>query len=123
MISKSRVLFAKVIVSKRLLCLLLLTALILAYYLCQPVFFSVNSFNLTEWTVNVVEQLKWQNDSSQTWFNVVILLFFLALATSIGLPRQIAALVAGINLGALVGVVVATVAATLGCLITLSISR
>ncbi len=123
MISKSRALFAKVNVSKRLLCLLLLTALILTYFLCQPVSFSANSLNLTEWTVNVVEQLKWQNDSGQTWFNVVILLIFLALATSIGLPRQIAALVAGINLGALFGVVVATIAATLGCLITFSISR
>ena len=123
MISKSRSLFEKVNVSKRLLCLLLITALIVTYYLYQPVNFAANSFNLTEWTVNVVEQLNWQKDPSQTWLNILILFIFLALTTSIGLPRQIAALVAGINFGVLLGVVVATIAATVGCLITFSVSR
>lgn len=123
MISKPRSLFAKINVSKRLLCLLLIPALVVTYYLCQPVTFATNSFNLTEWTVNLVEQLNWQKDSSQAWFNILILFIFLALATSIGLPRQIAALVAGINFGAVLGVIVATIAATLGCLITFSVSR
>ena len=53
----------------------------------------------------------------------LVLFVFLSLATSIGLPRQIAALVAGINLGAFIGVIIATLATTLGCLITFSISR
>ena len=50
-------------------------------------------------------------------------MLFLSLATSIGLPRQIAALVAGTNLGAFIGFIIATLATTLGCLITFSVAR
>ncbi|PKI16397.1 TVP38/TMEM64 family protein [Colwellia sp. 12G3] len=80
-------------------------------------------FSLSEWTIGLVEQLNWQQETSSLAFNTLLLFVFLSLATSIGLPRQIAALVAGINLGAFIGVIVATLAATLGCLITFSVAR
>jgi len=84
---------------------------------------TTETFSLSDWTIGLVEKLNWQaKDSSQT-FNTLLLFLFLSLATSIGLPRQIAALVAGINLGAFIGVMVATLAATLGCLITFSVAR
>jgi len=80
-------------------------------------------FSLSDWTIGLVEQLDWHDkDSSQT-INTLLLFVFLSLATSIGLPRQIAALVAGINLGAFIGMMLATIATTLGCLITFSVSR
>jgi len=80
-------------------------------------------FSLSDWTIGLVEQLDWHDkDSSQT-INTLLLFVFLSLATSIGLPRQIAALVAGINLGAFIGMMLATLATTLGCLITFSVSR
>ncbi|WP_019029703.1 TVP38/TMEM64 family protein [Colwellia piezophila] len=80
-------------------------------------------FSLSEWTVSLVEKLNWQQEGSSPYFNTLVLFTFLSLATSIGLPRQIAALVAGINLGAVIGVIIATLAATLGCLITFSVAR
>jgi uncharacterized membrane protein YdjX (TVP38/TMEM64 family) len=81
------------------------------------------AFSLSDWTIGLVEKLNWQaKDSSQT-FNTLLLFLFLSLATSIGLPRQIAALVAGINLGAFIGMMLATLATTLGCLITFSVAR
>jgi len=82
-----------------------------------------NSFSLSDWTIEFVEKLNWQQDSSSTVLNTALLFAFLSLATSIGLPRQIAALVAGINLGAFIGLIIATLAATLGCLITFSVAR
>ncbi|WP_246143368.1 TVP38/TMEM64 family protein [Colwellia echini] len=82
-----------------------------------------NSFNLQQWVINIAQQLNWQNADKSLFFNVVILFSFLSIATSIGLPRQIAAFVAGINLGVLYGVILATLATTLGCLITFSVSR
>ena len=81
------------------------------------------SFSLSQWTIALVEQFNWQQEDSSTSFNTLLLFIFLALATSIGLPRQIAALVAGINLGAFIGMIIATLAATLGCLITFSVAR
>ncbi|MBU2872149.1 VTT domain-containing protein [Colwellia sp. E2M01] len=78
---------------------------------------------LRAWTINLVEQFNWQDSAGLTVLNTFLLFGFLSLATSVGLPRQIAALVAGINLGALGGVIIATLAATLGCLITFSVSR
>ncbi|MCJ8294319.1 MAG: VTT domain-containing protein [Colwellia sp.] len=80
-------------------------------------------FNLSQWTIALVEKLNWQQEESSTSFNTLLLFIFLSMATSIGLPRQIAALVAGINLGAFIGMIIATLAATLGCLITFSIAR
>ena len=80
-------------------------------------------FSLSQWTIALVEQLNWQQESGSTSFNTLLLFIFLSLATSIGLPRQIAALVAGINLGAFIGMIIATLAATLGCLITFSVAR
>lgn len=78
---------------------------------------------LTDWVINVVNQLNWQQTGGSRYLNAFVLFTFLSLTTSIGLPRQIAALVAGMNLGALTGMLVATLATTLGCLITFSISR
>lgn len=80
-------------------------------------------FSLSQWTIALVEQFNWQQEDSSTSFNTLLLFIFLSLATSIGLPRQIAALVAGINLGAFIGMIIATLAATLGCLITFSVAR
>lgn len=80
-------------------------------------------FSLSEWTINIVEKLNWQEEGNSTPLNVLILFTFLSLGTSVGLPRQIAALVAGINLGAFSGVIIATLAATLGCFITFSVAR
>jgi uncharacterized membrane protein YdjX (TVP38/TMEM64 family) len=82
-----------------------------------------SGFSLSAWIIGLVEKLNWQQEGSSPAFNTLLLFIFLSLATSIGLPRQIAALVAGINLGALIGAIVATLAATLGCLITFSIAR
>jgi uncharacterized membrane protein YdjX (TVP38/TMEM64 family) len=81
------------------------------------------TFSLSDWTIGLVEKFNWQTKGSSPVFNTLLLFLFLSLATSIGLPRQIAALVAGINLGAFIGLVVATLAATLGCLITFSVAR
>ena len=89
-----------------------------------PVLTSIEGgFSLSDWTIDLVEKLNWQQDGSTKYFNAGLLFVFLSLATSIGLPRQIAALVAGINLGAFIGIIVATVAATLGCFITFSVAR
>ena len=89
-----------------------------------PVLTSIEGgFSLSDWTIDLVEKLNWQQDGSTKYFNTGLLFVFLSLATSIGLPRQIAALVAGINLGAFIGIIVATVAATLGCFITFSVAR
>ena len=82
--------------------------------------------DLNQQLILLLEKLTWQadvNNDSAKLFNSLVLFSCLALATSLGLPRQIAALVAGINLGALLGAIIATLAATLGCLITFSISR
>ncbi|ALO33380.1 hypothetical protein CMT41_00625 [Colwellia sp. MT41] len=80
-------------------------------------------FNLSQWTIALVDKLNWQEEASSTSYNTLVLLVFLSLATSIGLPRQIAALVAGINLGAFIGMIIATLAATLGCFITFTVAR
>ncbi len=82
-----------------------------------------SNFSLSDWTIGVVDKLNWQQEGSSPVFNTLLLFVFLSLATSIGLPRQIAALVAGINLGAFIGVIIATLAATLGCLITFNVAR
>ena len=123
MITKTSSFFLKVSAKKKLLCLLFITGLITAYYLWLPASFSANNFHLSEWTISLVEKINWQKDSSLISLNTLLLFIFLALATSIGLPRQIAALVAGINLGALAGLLIATLATTIGCVITLSVSR
>ena len=88
-----------------------------------PPMIAESNFSLSDWTIEVIDKLNWQQEGSSQAFNTLLLFTFLSLATSIGLPRQIAALVAGINLGALFGVIVATLAATLGCLITFNVSR
>lgn len=53
----------------------------------------------------------------------LFIFLFLGLATSIGLPRQIAAFSAGYLLGMWQGSIFATLAATLGCFITLTTAR
>jgi len=78
---------------------------------------------MRQWTLTMVEKVQLNDGESHPIINTLLLFSFLALATSCGLPRQIAALVAGINLGALMGAIIATLAATLGCLITFSVSR
>lgn len=55
--------------------------------------------------------------------NTLLLFVLLAIATSIGLPRQVAAFIAGANLGAAFGALIATFAATTGCALTFILSR
>ncbi len=123
MIAKFREAFSKIYHNKSKLLLLLLGFGIIAYYVWQPLSFSISNVNLTQWTINLIDKLDWQQSASPFSVNTLLLFIFLALTTSIGLPRQIAALVAGINLGALFGFVLATLATTLGCFITFSVSR
>lgn len=79
--------------------------------------------DITQLILSLVEKLTWQNDSDNKISQALTLFSILAIATSCALPRQIAALVAGINLGALWGAVIATLAATMGCLITFTVAR
>jgi uncharacterized membrane protein YdjX (TVP38/TMEM64 family) len=79
---------------------------------------NLQSFSLRDWTVKLAAQLNWFSNESSNLAKSITLFAFLSLATSMGLPRQIAAFVAGINLGAFLGVVVATLATTMGCIIT-----
>jgi uncharacterized membrane protein YdjX (TVP38/TMEM64 family) len=78
----------------------------------------LQSFSLRDWTVKLAAQLNWFSNESSNLAKSMTLFTFLSLATSMGLPRQIAAFVAGINLGAFLGVIVATLATTMGCLMT-----
>ena len=79
---------------------------------------NLQSFSLRDWTVQLTTHLNWFDNDSSSLAKSLTLFTFLSLATSVGLPRQIAAFVAGINLGAFLGVVIATLATTMGCLIT-----
>lgn len=108
---------------KRLTSLLIIVMIIIGLFHWLTPALTENNFSLSDWTIELVDKLNWQQEASHQSLNTLLLFVFLSLATSIGLPRQIAALVAGINLGALVGVIIATLATTLGCLITFSISR
>jgi len=110
---------------KSLLILLTLSLLAVLFYCFFPATVS-KDIDLSQYLVLLLEKVTWQtaeNNVAAKVFNSAILFITLALATSLGLPRQIAALVAGINLGALLGAIIATLAATLGCLITFSVAR
>jgi len=108
---------------KKLASLLIIVMLIIGLFHWLTPVITENSFSLSDWTIRLIDKLNWQQEGSSQSLNTLLLFVFLSLATSIGLPRQIAALVAGINLGALLGVIVATLAATLGCLLTFTVSR
>jgi len=108
---------------KKLASLLIIVMVIIGLFQWLTPALAVNSFSLSDWTIQLVEKLNWQQEASSQAINTLSLFIFLSLATSVGLPRQIAALVAGINLGALIGGIIATLAATLGCLITFTVSR
>jgi len=110
---------------KQLIILLIFSSLAVALYLFLPTLIS-KEIDLSQWLLNVVDKVTWHTDvdnNSAKIFNTITLFCSLALATSLGLPRQIAALVAGINLGALLGAIIATLAVTLGCLITFNLAR
>jgi uncharacterized membrane protein YdjX (TVP38/TMEM64 family) len=112
--------------SKAILILLGCLALCIVVYWVE---FSLllKELDTSRWSSVLIEKLTWQSDTRQTitqqLINVSTLFILLAFATSCGLPRQIAALVAGINLGALWGAILATLAVTLGCFITFSAAR
>ena len=112
--------------SKKMIFLLGFLALAFVVYWFELNLF-IKEINLSQWISILVDKVTWQGETPQTFIqqlvNIFILFMLLAVATSCGLPRQIAALVAGINLGAFFGAVVATLAATLGCFITFSIAR
>jgi uncharacterized membrane protein YdjX (TVP38/TMEM64 family) len=59
----------------------------------------------------------------RTLFGALIFTIILALAMTIGLPRQITALSAGFLFGASYGVIIATISAVLGCILTLVLAR
>jgi len=123
MSSKAALLSFRATKIKRVASLVIIVILIFGLFQWLPPTLTENNFNLSEWTIALVEQLNWQQTDNSPFLNTLLLFLFLSLGTSIGLPRQIAALVAGINLGALLGVIVATLAATLGCFITFNVSR
>lgn len=102
------------LVSIIILCMLL-------WYLLPASLFS--GISIQQWTINIVNTVQFHEGGPHNIINTLLLFGFLALATSCALPRQIAALVAGINLGALMGAVVATLAVTLGCWVTFTVSR
>jgi uncharacterized membrane protein YdjX (TVP38/TMEM64 family) len=123
MSSKVSQLSSRVLQVKKVASFLIIVILMIGLFHWLSPSLTENNFNLSEWTIALVEGLNWQQAGSSPYLNTLILFIFLSLGTSLGLPRQIAALVAGINLGALFGVIVATLAATLGCLITFNVSR
>ncbi|MBA6365168.1 MULTISPECIES: TVP38/TMEM64 family protein [unclassified Colwellia] len=59
----------------------------------------------------------------QGYLGVLMVLSLLALLTSIGLPRQVAAFSCGYIFGIVYGTLLATLAATLGCMLTLFIAK
>jgi uncharacterized membrane protein YdjX (TVP38/TMEM64 family) len=59
----------------------------------------------------------------KNYFGATLLFLILLLATSIGLPRQIAAFSSGYLFGVLPGTVIATLAAIAGCSLTLILSQ
>jgi len=59
----------------------------------------------------------------QGFWGLLVVLTILALLTSIGLPRQVAAFSCGYIFGIIQGTLLATLAATLGCILTLTIAK
>jgi uncharacterized membrane protein YdjX (TVP38/TMEM64 family) len=59
----------------------------------------------------------------QGYLGYLAVLFLLALLTSIGLPRQVAAFTCGYLFGITYGTLIATLAATVGCILTLYIAK
>jgi uncharacterized membrane protein YdjX (TVP38/TMEM64 family) len=59
----------------------------------------------------------------QGYLGYLAILFLLALLTSIGLPRQVAAFTCGYLFGITYGTLIATLAATVGCILTLYIAK
>ena len=107
--------------SKSLLLLISLALFIILTLSLSPL--SGNEVDMHQWTINLVNKVQFQESEQLSVINITLLFSCLALGTSVGLPRQIAALVAGINLGAVIGTIVATLAATLGCWLTFTLSR
>ncbi len=99
-------------------CVCISLFIIIVWWSISPV-----TLNMEELTLIIVDKLSWQENEHSLIIKGLTLLCILALATSLGLPRQVAALVAGMNLGALWGATIATLAATIGCLLTFSIAR
>jgi uncharacterized membrane protein YdjX (TVP38/TMEM64 family) len=54
---------------------------------------------------------------------IIILFIVMSLVTAIGFPRQVAAFIAGYSLGFVNGTILITLASTIGCFITLSVSK
>lgn len=86
-------------------------------------FFNQSNFTVGQLTEQIIAALTLSNPETNLAVNIVFLLVILSLATACALPRQIAALIAGINFGATIGAITALSAATIGCIITFSVSR
>lgn len=108
---------------KRACAVLIVVLCVIGLYQWSLATFNLKQTNFQDIAVNFIQQLDWISDSNTPLLNSLMLFIFISVATAIGLPRQIAALIAGINLGVVLGVVVATLATTVGCLLTFLISR
>jgi uncharacterized membrane protein YdjX (TVP38/TMEM64 family) len=106
-------------------CLLLIAGILSIYYSSfNNISSEVNTdIDIRQWTISMVNKVQFHDSAQFSVINIILIFGFLSLATSLGLPRQIAALVAGINLGAAIGAIVATLAVTLGCWLTFTLSR
>ena len=82
-----------------------------------------SNFSFSQLSEQIITALTLTNPESHLIANIALLLVILSLATACALPRQIAALIAGINFGATIGAITALSAATIGCIITFSVSR
>jgi len=77
-------------------------------------------FPPTDW----IPAEKWGSSLENAgWQGVLLLILGGGLATSVGLPRQLVALIAGMGFGVLAGVLFSLVAAVMGCFITVHVSR
>jgi len=95
---------------------ILLISIISIVFICS-IFLSFQSSNQ-----QVIQQYL-QSIIPNNYLGAILLFLILALATSIGLPRQIAAFSAGYLFGVVLGAVLATLAAIAGCLLTITISQ
>lgn len=87
----------------------LLIASILAYF-----FYHIDKQNINEYLQQLLPS---------GLYGMAVFILILSIATSIGLPRQIAAFTAGFAFGSLQGTILATLAATIGCFITIKFSH
>jgi len=95
---------------------ILLISIISIVFICS-IFLSFQSTNQ-----QIIQQYL-QSIIPNNYLGAILLFLILALATSVGLPRQVAAFSGGYLFGVVLGAVLATLAAIAGCLLTITISQ